>query len=428
MLKHTQQQTIIDELNKIHNLNLSLENPQSLIDFYNSKEFDKAYFDLRDKERQNLNTEQPFLLIDEESLKKSGIYGKASIYAIFVDLLENQIFKYNLNFAVEFKKAKAAKITQKIKEIAEKYDSYHSRYSEGKSLVANIKIRQYLNGEDVENLINSEEFSNYHLTKEEKEAIKEHFEDNKLNDIYYHILEMEQDYLLEKIKNHHEDFTYNYQDTFVFEGRNCGYLAYKKFFDSDYSGEVIDSEQYNFSFLTIEELAETQGFLPFFRLLREYGYYFNLERGLEDFEEALTILESKLQTLKDFDYLAEYCKEQIENWKECFLLPQLESEIEDFIDEELRETKEQHINTIKIKNDSIITDWKASCTLSEAKDALRKLKAGELKTGDKVGNYTFVKIIEKDNQQFAKVGCHLFDLKQIEQQLKTNFMTYYKNN
>lgn len=420
MLNNTEQAAIIAELNKIHNLNLSLDNPQSLIDFYNSKEFDKAYFDLKPKDQEELNYNE--LSIDfKQLLQTIQINNKQnfkSIYCWFFDLLEQVFYKEgNIVSKIDFKRLKLTKLISKIESISSKYQSYNCRYS-GKCLVQNVKIYDYLDEEDLNNALKSVDIASYNLDKEEIVQIKDYFDDYKLSDIWNHVLDSEQDYLMEKIQNYHGDFCERKDYLFTFVGNNGGYLAFKNFFDYDYSDYLIYSRDENLDFDTLKKLSETNGVLEFFRFIKKNTWFtFDARQSLDVINNAIDALKTVFEDLKDFDYLAEFCKEVIKNWKECCLMPQLEREIEDFINEELRLTKEKHINTIKIEENSIITDWKATCTLSEAKDALKKLKAGELKTGDKIGNYTFVKIIEKDNQQFAKVGCHLFDLKQIEKQL-----------
>lgn len=423
MLNNTEQAAIIAELNKIHNLNLSLDNPQSLIDFYNSKEFDKAYFDLKPKDQEELNYNE--LSIDfKQLLQTIQINNKQnfkSIYCWFFDLLEQVFYKEgNIVSKIDFKRLKLTKLISKIESISSKYQSYNCRYS-GKCLVQNVKIYDYLDEEDLNNSLKSVDIASYNLDKEEINQIRKNFDNDKFYNIFNHVLDYEQDYLLEKIQNYHGDFCEKKDYLLTFVGNNGGYLAFKNFFDSDYSDNVIYSRDNNFDFETLKELGETKGTLDFFRFIKNKAWFtFDAWESLDKIDDAIDALGTVFDDLKDFDYLAEYCKKAIKNWKECCLMPQLEREIEDFINEELRLTKEKHINTIKIEENSIITDWKATCTLSEAKDALRKLKAGELKTGNKIGNYTFVKLIEKDNQQFAKVGCHLFDLKQIEQQLLIN--------
>jgi len=95
----------------------------------------------------------------------------------------------------------------------------------------------------------------------------------------------------------------------------------------------------------------------------------------------------------------------------------VEYEIEEFLEEGDQVLTKYEI--AKIDNNIVTTNKGAQCTLEEARAALIKLKAGLLRKGDKIGNYTFLKLFDFEGKQFAKVGCHKFLVSELEEKLLT---------
>jgi len=94
----------------------------------------------------------------------------------------------------------------------------------------------------------------------------------------------------------------------------------------------------------------------------------------------------------------------------------VEYEIEEFLEEGDQVLTKYEI--AKIDNNIVTTNKGAQCTLEEARAALIKLKAGLLRKGDKIGNYTFLKLFDFEGKQFAKVGCHKFLVSELEDNFK----------
>jgi len=70
---------------------------------------------------------------------------------------------------------------------------------------------------------------------------------------------------------------------------------------------------------------------------------------------------------------------------------------------------------LRVKDSFVETSGGASCTIEEARKLLRAAKSGLLKSGDKVGEYTFDKYT--NNGKTLVIGCHDIEVAELERAL-----------
>lgn len=272
-----------------------------------------------------------------------------------------------------------------------------------------IKVYDYLQESDVETIIDKST-----LSELAKERILEEFDEDRLHSIFNHTCDQELEYLLEAV-GYEDEYNELEKDCFEVEGRGGGWLVYNNKRHNPFDLDANLKFHYGF----LENLGTETNLALWRKVLPEIycnAAYYNCREAIECLEADLEQLQAINKQLKQLIELGN----RIERIKNCFedsLFDNLEWEIEIFIENGLEELVVVKNTIAKIENDIVTTNEGAKCTISEARDALKKLKEGTLTKGDKIGNYTFINTFEHEGKLYAKVGCHKFLISELEAQL-----------
>jgi hypothetical protein len=354
-------------------------------------------------------------------------------------------------------------------EVSSEYDTRE------KYICANIKVYECLNDDDVLKLIPTG------TSEDNKQDILTEFTSNRLNGIYEHVCNTEVEYLKDfvggcahtnfnnakrafnenlqsecslKLKFYHEHFKTQFEQfktlpLFIQYLETTFTNEYKEF----YYLQMLDSKnvwQFGRSggWLSIAESTDLENFCEdsanlFYQLkdfyyaddnkqfneaLKDYSYsYENLEqtrkRLISETENEINCWNEKKEAI---DWIISYIEEAKKAFKDS-LRSQLEFEIDNFINDNFSidnkidsylNGETNILNSIAlIEHDTIKTNLGAKVTFEQAIKAIEDIKAGLNVIGQKVGVFTIEKIVTKNNKTFVKIGCHVFNLEDIENQL-----------
>ena len=297
--------------------------------------------------------------------------------------------------------------TQEINQNLPKIES-RSNY-DNKYPCFNIKVYDYLQESDVETIIDKST-----LSESVKERILEEFDSDRLHSIFNHTCDQELEYLLDAI-GYEDEYSELEKDCFEVEGRGGGWLVYKNHRHNPFDLDANLKFHYDF----LENLGTETNLALWRKLLPEIWHsapYYDCRSTIEWLEADLEQLQAINTQLKQLIALGNGI-EQIKYGFKSSLFDNLEYEINSFIENELEDLVVVKNTIAKIENDIVTTNEGAKCTISEARDALKKLKDGTLAKGDKIGNYTFRNTFEHEGNLYAKVGCHKFLISELEAQL-----------
>jgi len=317
------------------------------------------------------------------------------------------------------------KIVSKIEQIdaiSKKLTTRFQKNGDKSHFAFNIKVYDFLTVEDIEAHI--EALPN--LTDKEKEALNDEFaKEERANSIFWHTCEQELESLFEYVNVGYcgDDQELKAIDKNDLEqgGRNGGWLFYTALFLC--GREITNCLDDNITYAdlsTLKDVCEKTGL----KFWREYKKH--ISSNWRDAESALNaLLDNVNDTLEKLVGL-EILDIRIDQIKNCFgdsLVSNLDWEIESFIEHDLADIVEEspaitNLNHIeKIENGKVITNAQASCTLDQAREALKKFKNGLLKAGDKIGNYTLTRIFTIEEKTYFKIGCHKLALEEIQEKL-----------
>lgn len=273
----------------------------------------------------------------------------------------------------------------------------------------NIKVYDYLSESDVETIIDKST-----LSELAKERILEEFDSDRLNSIFNHTCDQEIEYLLDAI-GYEDEYNELEKDCFEVQGKGGGWLVYANHRHNPFD---LDANL-KFPYEVLENLGTETNLALWRKLLPEIWHsapYYDCKATIEWLESDLEQLQTINTQLKQLIALGKIIK-LIKGDFKSYLVDNLEYEIKNFIENELEELVVVKNTIAKIENDIVTTNEWAKCTISEARDALKKLKEGNLAKGDKIGNYTFRNTFEHEGKLYAKVGCHKFLISELEAQL-----------
>jgi hypothetical protein len=323
-----------------------------------------------------------------------------------------------------------SKLEGMLKKI-EEYNAYldENKYYEGygrsnSQLSFNVKIHSYISESNVEDYIKT-----LQLDEERTSEILEEFNDERLNGMFYHFLEDNQQSFIEDLDNKENPYYYllNKKDI-GFYGISGGHLCLGSI--DNFTLEISDTEV---------------GHYPIWQYDRTNGSYytFNSETLIQDFKEHFGVTTQKevydaiQYDIKKGD-IGSYYEKAIENKK---LLEKLEIEIADFkensnkyliehlnneidmfvesqfgIDMAIQKAEQgdySNIDNIKtIENSYLVTNRNAKVPLNEVKNIIQLLMKGYDIQNKKIGAFTINKIVKKEKDTYIKIGCHLFSLNQ----------------
>jgi uncharacterized protein YciU (UPF0263 family) len=160
-----------------------------------------------------------------------------------------------------------------------------------------------------------------------------------------------------------------------------------------------------------------------------YGILCGREQRYTNFNSVKEVLEQINYWTERFDFaqkavefVNEYIKSVTSDWKNV-LLGQLDHEIEEFlsdnfsIEERIREGVAKFDTLVKIDGNYAVTNQNAHAPVDEIKSIITDYRNGQRVDGRKVGHYTINQIFKIEDEDYFKIGCHLFRLKDVEQKL-----------
>lgn len=178
----------------------------------------------------------------------------------------------------------------------------------------------------------------------------------------------------------------------------------------------------------IDELMSQFSRNVFYRETARESLEYTLEQIKEFNETCETLGHKELQIIPCNEYF-EILDEHVRVRREKQSVKRAEQEKKRQEEIEVRKIKEQeniekwkagdsHVNIsflrpmlIRIKNNTVQTSSGAEVPLKEAKEFIKKLKAGKVKPGDAVGEFPFTEL--KDG--VLKIGCHTFRIEDVMQ-------------
>lgn len=368
-------------------------------------------------------------------------------------------------------------VTNRLREIEDftATDEFDTR--EG-HIVANVKVYQWLELDDLEEIIKDN-------TEEIKELVREEFDNDRLNsaadhakewavtshkeqmedkvhlDNYYERKEAYRIWLKDKCKGplfKKHEYYYKYLKKEWRKFSKCKYnthLDYWKYLYKNHKEEIDawdkintinhDVWQYGRSggWLSICETSELENhefdcLLPddeaeddnrLFNLFLEEEveviyYYGSKKKYLKHLKEQISDWEAKYEYIKE---LVEYLEDQIKTFKEDYMIPQLENDIDNFLSDINVTVKNVEIS---IKGSQLKTSKGISVNIEDFYKAYRftRAKALELllngkkddlaKVNFKISDYTVEYFKKIDNDILVKAGCHNFSWKDIVKTMK----------
>ncbi len=379
-------------------------------------------------------------------------------------------------------KNQISKINEKIyhlfTELENIQDINHDFDTRDGKIVANIKVYDWLDSDDVQNKIDL--YPN--LSDAQKEVIKEEFNEDRLNSIYNHTCETEVDYLKDKYESN-VDLT-DYEKVFkTYYRAHNGEGRTKDFYLELYPKHAFYTNEYwdiCAKFKTIELFRahikkqdgacyqewEKRNKIDKFECwqygrsggwfsicdedetkdcaLENYGYWiideltkaynkddnkaFNIALQEAEINKKTIVseLEGYLKRHNDKIEAIQCIVDDIEGSTKYFkesLIDRLEMEIDTFVSEELEGVNLLPNCTIKIEKDLIKTSKGVTVYLSEFKTNLsillpkfqKMVKDEVLKIDKKVGDYLVEYATKTENDIIVKAGCHKFSLNNILQ-------------
>lgn len=377
-------------------------------------------------------------------------------------------------------KNKISKANQEIFELLQKANEINEfepnqDYDTRESYIcANIKVYEWLNDDDVKEVVKN-------LNDDDKEIVLEEFNENRLNSIYNHVCQNETDYMKdfiggcshtnfnkakrafqENLKNecslslrfYHEHFKKEFSKfkdlpSFIKHLEKTYSEEYKEF----YFLQMLDSKnvwQFGRSggWLSVAKCTDLENFCEdsvnmfyelkesyykddnnqFNEVLKSFGY--NYETLAQTRKRVLSEINSDIASFNEQKESIEWILGFIEKAKKGFkesLLHQLDFEINEFINDNLSIDNKidsylngdaKSLNSIESFEDGIIkTNLGAKVTIEQAIKAIQDIKEGKTVLGQKVGLFTIEKVVIRDNKTFVKIGCHVFNLEDIEKQI-----------
>lgn len=280
------------------------------------------------------------------------------------------------------------------------------------SIVACIKVRNYLDETDIETVI-----ATLGMQKFRKKILKE-FNGERLENTFSHALEMDVEDIQYSLDNHVDCFPQAIQEALTnfipakqvrTYGRSGGYLAIcdKLYFECN--NEDID-------IFCSDVLYDAEGMTnkEFNDLLKEndMDFFGTKKQTIKAINERIKEIETCISSVHTVIDYAEDCA------KEWTAIGQLECDIESFIESE----NYFILDTISIFDNTIKTSRGLSVPLEEAKKALSTIicliptKGKKVALNDiKIGNYIATKLFKKKKRWIVQVGCHKIELNHAKQ-------------
>ena len=122
------------------------------------------------------------------------------------------------------------------------------------------------------------------------------------------------------------------------------------------------------------------------------------------------------------EFVQDYIESVTSGWKDI-LLHQLDHEIDEFlsdnfsIEERVREGVAKFDTLVKIEGNCAVTNQNAHAPVDEIKTIIADYRSGQRVDGRKVGHYTINQVFKIEDEDYFKIGCHLFRLRDVEQKL-----------
>jgi hypothetical protein len=326
-------------------------------------------------------------------------------------------------------KNKIKKLLDKIQGFVnqiEEYNEYLNENSYNGELSYNVKAYDWIGESDIRKLKCFDI-----LNKNSRDRVLEEFNDDRLNDIYYHTIDNERENFIDSITYNVSPYSYLLDAKEIsFQGRQGGHLCLGSI--SSFEAELNDVGLCDYPFYSwsgvfsipddidqcITELKEHFG------VTTQKKVYDLLKVDIvKEFEPYCKDLEKKLLSFAELET-------DIEGHKKFFkdtLIGQLEFEIEQFIDDEY--SYEQSIelaeqgdysqldSILSIEKDMIKTNQKVQVPLKAAILAIQEIEKGTDVIGSKISHYTIEAIEKREKDTYVKIGCHLFSVNQTKLQL-----------
>lgn len=322
----------------------------------------------------------------------------------------------------------------------EQYNNYlnDNRYYEGhgcynKQLSFDVKMHNaYFPTDVVEDYLTSQ-----NITGDRREQILEEFDDKRLDGIYYHYIEDQQNGFRNDVTEWDEHPLHKWIDIkdVGFYGRGGGHLCLGRM--ESFELEIGDTEVGDYP---VWNWSNNSGMYwsfnkPIEELINAFKEHFNVSSQKEVYKQLVEDsrrgdLKSYYDTAVENQAKLEKLEKQITEFKKNakkYLLEFLYSEIENFIAEEygIEMAIEQaeagdysKLDTIKDITDAyLITNRNAKVPLKEVRSVLKAILTGYDVVGRTIGHFTINSVDKRKHDTYVKVGCHLFSLSQTESKL-----------